>query len=198
MNRIQIQLEAWESAPSPICTKLVNLDAAEQLLYQIMTLDYGYSDNDIQRLSESETETDESDRWSERLCREEEAVVIECGGVYYEEMENNPEPTIHEAVQLIKSREQEELKEALRKYGKSSESGYEYRFEDESPVIAAYSKDEPFDIVVLSVTLKNDVLSLYASEKNYYNPRQYPVDEVFAGHLDFVTSDLIARNRKAA
>lgn len=87
MNRIPIQLEAWESAPSPICTKLVNLDAAEQLLYQIMTLDYGYSDDDIRRLSGSETETDESDKWSERLCREEEAVVIECGGVYYEDTE---------------------------------------------------------------------------------------------------------------
>ena len=104
MNKIPIQLEAWESAPSPICTKLVNLDAAEQLLYQIMTLDYGYSDDDIRRLSGSETQTDESDKWSERLCIEEEAVVIECGGVYYENMENNPETTIHQAMEIAKDK----------------------------------------------------------------------------------------------
>lgn len=198
MNRIQIQLDAWESAPSPICTKLVNLDAAEQLLYQIMTLDYGYSDDDIRRLSDSETETDESNKWSERLCREEEAVVIECGGIYYEDMEKNPEPTIHQTVQLIKSREKKELKDVLEKYGKATKKGYEFRFEDESPVIAAYSKDEPCDIVVLGVTLEDNNLLLYASEKDGYNPRNYPVDEVFAGHLDYVTSDIICRITKAA
>jgi hypothetical protein len=198
MNRIEIQLDAWESAPCPICTKLVNLDAAEQLLYQAMTQDYGYSDDDIRRLSDSETETYESNKWSERLCKEEEAVVIECGGVYYEDMGENPDPTIYEAIQQIKLREQEELKDAVRKYGKSTSTGYEYRFEDDSPVVAAYSKDEPCDIVILSVMLKDDVLSLYASEKDFYNPRQYPADEVFAGYLDYVTSDLLARNRKVA
>ena len=198
MNRIPIQLEAWESAPSPICTKLVNLDAAEQLLYQIMTLDYDYSDDDIRRLSGSETKTDESDKWSERLCREEEAVVIECGGVYYKDMEKNPEPTIYQAVQLIKNREQKELKNVLEKYGKATKKGYEFRFENDSPVVAAYSKDEPCDIVVLGVTLEDDSLLLYASEKDGYNPRNYSVDEVFAGHLDYVTSDIIYRTTKAA
>lgn len=198
MNRIEIQLDAWESAPCPICTKLVNLDAAEQLLYQAMTQDYGYSDDDIRRLSDSETETYESNKWSERLCKEEEAVVIECGGVYYEDMGENPEPTIYEAIQQIKLREQKELKDVLEKYGKATKKGYEYRFEDDSPVVAAYSKDEPCDIVVLGVTLEDDNLSLYASEKDGYNLRNYPVDEVFAGHLDYVTSDIIYRTTKAA
>ena len=198
MNRIQIQLDAWESAPSPICTKLVNLDAAEQLLYQIMTLDYGYSDDDIRRLSGSKTETEGSDKWSERLCREEEAVVIECGGVYYEDMGQDPEPTVYQAVQMIKSREQKELKDVLEKYGKATKKGYEFPFENESPMIAAYSKDEPCDIVVLRVTLEDNKLLLYASEKDGYNPRNYPVDEVFAGHLDYVTSDIVYRTTKAA
>ena len=51
MNRIKIDLKAWESSSSPICTKLVNLDAAEQLLYQAMTMEYGYTDEEIRQFT---------------------------------------------------------------------------------------------------------------------------------------------------
>ena len=197
MNRIKIDLKAWESSSSPICTKLVNLDAAEQLLYQAMTMEYGYTDEEIRQFTEN-PDCAGWNEWNERLCKEEEALVIECGGVYHEDMETNKEPTIHQAVQLIKSREQKELREAIEKYGKPTQEGLEFRFEDDSPVIAAYSKDEPCDIVVLGVTLENGRLLLYASEKDGYNPRDCPVDEVFAGHLDYVTSELIYRTAKTA
>ena len=75
-------------------------------------------------------------------------------------MKDNPIPTIHQAVQQIKAREQQELKEALQKYGRPTKNGYEFRFEDESPAIAAYSNDDPCSSEGLSVSLKNDSLKL--------------------------------------
>lgn len=203
MNRINIQPEIWEDACCPICTKNVNLEAAEQLLYQAMKMEYGYSDEDIRRFTESDECSREKDRWSERLCKEEEAVIIECGGVYYEDMENdndnNPLPTVWDSVQQIKAREQSELAEVLRQHGKPTKTGYEYRFQEDSPVIASYSHDEPCDIVILAAALVGENLSLYGIEKDCgYNPRLYDPKDVFAGHLDYVTSEIIYRATKAA
>ena len=55
MDRIKIDIQAWESAQVPICTKLVNIDLAEQLLYQGMVMDYGYTDDEIMHLVNIET-----------------------------------------------------------------------------------------------------------------------------------------------
>lgn len=208
MERINIQLEIWEDAATPICTEKVNLDAAEQLLYQSMKIYYGYTDEDIQKYLKDGPATRERDRWCERLCKEEEAVIIECGGVYYEDLDKDSEPTIHDAVENIKRREQVELAEAVRKFGKKTPKGYEFRFKENSPIIAAYSNDEPCDIIVLAVMLEEyelpdckDIVktkfTLLATEKGSgFQPKEYMPDEAFAGQLEYVTSDLIAQAKQ--
>ena len=201
MNKIDIQLEIWEDACCPICTKNVNLDAAEQLLYQTMRMEYGYSDEDIKRYTTTNESSREKERWCERLCKEEEAVIIECGGVYCEDMEpeSDPTPTVYEAVKQIKAREQQELIDVLRQYGTPTSTGCEYRFEDESPIVASYINDEPCDLVVLAVWFDGNTLSIYGMEKNCgFSPRFHDPNEVFAGHLDCVTSEIIYRATKAA
>ena len=205
MDRIKIDIQAWESAMVPICTKLVNIDLAEQLLYQGMVMDYGYTDDEIMHLvnhsDDPECENPEWEKWNERLCAEEEAVIIECGGVYYEDMDpvNDPTPTVYEAVRQIKAREQQELAEVLKQYGTPTSTGCEYRFEDESPIVASYINDEPCDLVVLAVWLDGNALSIYGMEKNCgFSPRFHDPNEVFAGHLDCVTSEIVYRATKAA
>ena len=56
--------------------------------------------------------------------------------------------SIHASVEELKGREQEELAEALKIYGEKVDDGFEYHFEGECPIVAAYSYDEPCDVVV--------------------------------------------------
>lgn len=100
--------------------------------------------------------------------------------------------TIYDSVQDIKCREQEELADVLRHFGTRVDDGYEYHFEGECPIIAAYDYDEPCDVVILSVRVDDDgYISLVGDEKNDRgNPHSLDVDEIFAGQLEYVTSSI--------
>ena len=98
--------------------------------------------------------------------------------------------SIYDSVQEVKHREQVELAEALRRHGNRVDDGYEFHFEDECPIIAAYDYEEPCDVVVLAVKIDKDGdITLKVDEKNDRGyEHELDPDEVFAGHLDFVTS----------
>ncbi len=102
------------------------------------------------------------------------------------------EMSIYDSVKAIKHREQNELAEALRQYGKMVNDGYEYHFEGDCPIIGAYSYDEPCDVVILAAKVDTDgYLTLIGDEKNDRgNPHEIEPDDVFAGHLDYVTSEI--------
>jgi hypothetical protein len=88
MDRIEIDLGAWEDSACPICTKDVRLEEAERSLYIAMTNQYyKYTDEEIERYLNGEGDDWERDKFMCRLCEEEEKIVLECGGVYYEEIE---------------------------------------------------------------------------------------------------------------
>lgn len=89
MERIEIELGMWESAPCPIYTANVDLEKAERLLYQ-SALTYcskdqleDYLTNDSYRGDGWTSEWDNFQAW---LCAEEEAIIMDCGGIYYEDM----------------------------------------------------------------------------------------------------------------
>jgi hypothetical protein len=87
MNRIEIEIGMWESAPCPICTKNVDLEKAEKRLYQSTITEWGKSDTErLLAQDGNENWTREWERFMEWLCAEEEAIIIECGGKYYEDM----------------------------------------------------------------------------------------------------------------
>ena len=87
MERIRIELDAWESAPCPICTENVDLDNAEKALYNVMRMRHGYDDNDIKKFLKGKGSQNEVERFNEVLCQEEEECILEWGGVYYEDMD---------------------------------------------------------------------------------------------------------------
>ena len=86
-DKIPIDLRAWEDAPCPICTKKVNLDNAEKLLYLSMCNHHRYNKNDIQTYFNGKGDWRERDKFLEILCIEEEYLVINNGGVYYEDID---------------------------------------------------------------------------------------------------------------
>lgn len=101
--------------------------------------------------------------------------------------------SIYDSVKEIKRREQEELADILRLLGNKVDNGYEYHFEGECPIIGAYDYDEPCDVVILSARVDKDgYISLIGDEKNDRgNPHSVDPDDVFAGHLGYVTSYII-------
>ena len=100
--------------------------------------------------------------------------------------------SIYESVQEIKHREQDELKTALRLHGDKVDDGYEWHFEGECPIVAAYDYDEPCDVVILSVRVDKDGdLTIIGDEKNDRgNTHEIYEDAIVAGHLDFITSEI--------
>ena len=98
--------------------------------------------------------------------------------------------SIYDSVKEVKNREQEELAAALRLYGEKVDDGYEWHFEGECPIVAAYDYDEPCDVVILSVRVDEDgYFTIIGDEKNDRgNEHEIEIDEVFAGHLDYLTS----------
>ena len=100
--------------------------------------------------------------------------------------------SVYNSVQEVKHREQEELAEALRLRGKKVDDGYEWHFEGECPIVAAYDYDEPCDVVILSVRVDKDgYFTIIGDEKNDRgNEHEIEVDDVFAGHLDYITSEI--------
>ena len=100
--------------------------------------------------------------------------------------------SIYESVQEVKHREQKELAEALRFHGENVDDGYEWHFEGECPIVAAYDYDEPCDVVILSVKVDNDgYFTIIVDEKDFRgNEHEIDIDEIFAGHLDFIISEI--------
>ena len=98
--------------------------------------------------------------------------------------------SIYDSVKEIKHREQEELAKALRLHGEKVDDGYEWHFEGECPIVAAYDYDEPCDVVILAVKVDNDgYFTIIGDEKNDRgNEHEIEVDEIFAGNLEYVTS----------
>ena len=100
--------------------------------------------------------------------------------------------TIYDSVQEVKHREQEELATALRLYGEKVDDGYEWHFEGECPIVAAYDYDEPCDVVILSVRVDKDgKFTIIGDEKNDRgNEHEIEADYIFAGHIDFIISEI--------
>jgi len=88
-DRIKIELGTWESAPCPIYTGNITkevLEKAEKELYDIMVVDYRWGKEDVNRLLKGIGETDEIEDFKDAVFEEEEKLVMEYGGIYYEDM----------------------------------------------------------------------------------------------------------------
>ena len=85
-----------------------------------------------------------------------------------------------------------ELGNKLRLYGENVDNGYEWHFEGECPIVAAYDYDEPCDVVILSVRVNKDgKLTIIGDEKNDRgNEHEIDADDIFAGQIDFITSEI--------
>lgn len=86
---IKIELGAWESAPCPIYTDNItkdDLEKAERELYDIMCHYYRWNSDDVNRLLKGIGDSDEIEEFKDAVCKEEETLVINYGGVYYEDM----------------------------------------------------------------------------------------------------------------
>ena len=72
------------------------------------------------------------------------------------------------------------------------DDSYEWHFEGECPIVAAYDYDEPCDVVILSVRANKDGgLTIIGDEKNDRgNEHEIEADDIFAGHMDFITSEI--------
>ncbi len=101
--------------------------------------------------------------------------------------------TILHLVNLVKRKEQEALKRAIKYSGDAVKGGYVYKFaKDEQPIIAAYVIDEPCDVVVTKVRLsKQDNLLIEGEVKNDRGCT-YIIEpsDIFAGQMDFITGQI--------
>ena len=81
---------------------------------------------------------------------------------------------------------------AIRQYGEKVADGYEWHFEGDCPIVAAYDYDEPCDVVILAVRVSNDGrITIIGDEKNDRgNEHEIDADDIFAGHIDFITSEI--------
>lgn len=90
MERIKIDLDYWEDAPFPIKTDKVNEKKAEEDLYVAMR-QYGYDDEYIEQFFKKDPmeytlddEIFDIERW-----HEEELAILDNGGIYYEDLEED-------------------------------------------------------------------------------------------------------------
>lgn len=102
--------------------------------------------------------------------------------------------TIYQLTQALKHREQEELKGMLCKYGEHVDNGFELHFNDEQPIVAGYLFDEPTDIVIMAarVSAQGDLTLIGEDKECRGESLDIDPDEIFAGHLDYVTSSIHA------
>ena len=100
--------------------------------------------------------------------------------------------SIYDSVQEVKNREQKELAEALRLHGKKVEDGFEWHFEDNFPIVAAYDYDEPCDVVILAVRIDKDgnITILGDIKNDRGDQHEILADNIFAGQMDFITSEI--------
>lgn len=73
------------------------------------------------------------------------------------------------------------------------DDGYERHFEGECPIVAAYDYDEPCDVVILAVRVDKDGnITIIGDEKNDRgNEHEIMADDIFAGHIDFIISEIV-------
>lgn len=76
---IKIDLNKWENAMFPIDTSKVDLTTCEELLYEKLTKEYGYSDEDIQQYLEGDL-----NKMVHTVNYLEEKLLLENGGTYYD------------------------------------------------------------------------------------------------------------------
>ena len=102
---------------------------------------------------------------------------------------------IYELVEEIKSREKQELIDALYKHGEAVDDGFEVKFsEDDHPIIAGYLGDDPCDIVIKSAKVSHDgILTIIGMDKlDMFSELEIETDYIFAGHLSYVTEAVVA------
>jgi len=101
--------------------------------------------------------------------------------------------SIYASVEEVKMREYEELVETLKIYGENVDGGFEFHFEGDVPIVAAYGHDdEPCDMVILAARVdEHNFITLIADEidNRGYEHEIFPED-VFAGHLNEITTEL--------
>ena len=109
-----------------------------------------------------------------------------------EKVEKTHTESIYEILENVKARERKELIEKLRLYGEKVNDGYEWHFEGECPIVAAYDYDEPCDVVILSVRIDKDLyFTIIGDEKNDRgNEHEINIDDIFAGHVEFITNEI--------
>ena len=98
--------------------------------------------------------------------------------------------------QEIKHLEQEGLIQALKKYGNKVDNGFEVLFEDEWPIIAVSGEESPYDAVITSVRVDSvGDITLLGYDKTYCaDSHDIDVNDVFCGHLEFVTTYILPYN----
>lgn len=111
MDRIKIDLLAWESAPMPIFTDNVDLDVCEKQLYAVMVSHYGYSDNEIDDYMNNRGEETKRENFQDLLCVEEEDIILDNGGLYYEDM------TDEEYAKVVEKRDAKKIVDTIKQLG---------------------------------------------------------------------------------
>ena len=97
--------------------------------------------------------------------------------------------SIHDSVQEVKHREQEELATALRLHGDMVDDGYEWHFEEEKPIVAGYIFDDPRDIIIDAARVDADgnLLLLGRDKEELETQHEIVVSDIFGGHLEYIT-----------
>lgn len=102
---------------------------------------------------------------------------------------------IYDKVQAIKKEEQGILKQTLLSYGKEEGGQRIYRFSyDTAPIVACYLFDDPCDIIIKQVAVDEDGnnLEIIGADKKVREQRLViNPDDIFAGHLDFITDSIL-------
>lgn len=92
MDKIEIEIGMWESAACPIYTGKITdekLEWAEHELYKravAITRNKQMVDDLLNGKGELVEDQHKRGKFIERLCEEEENLVMEIGGIYYEDM----------------------------------------------------------------------------------------------------------------
>lgn len=98
---------------------------------------------------------------------------------------------VQDAVRDIKNHEQNALRARM---GQRHTKSFTFLHPDERPVIAGYWCDgEPQDLVVHSVIINAHdeiLIACYPKDMSVVNERYILAGEFFAGHLDYVTSNI--------
>lgn len=90
MKKIEIDLDYWEDAPCPIKTDKVNQKQAEEDLYIAMR-QRGYDDEFMEEFFKKDSmEYSLEDKYFDIYrWKEEEKAIIDNGGIYYEDLEED-------------------------------------------------------------------------------------------------------------